>query len=127
MDKKVLEILEKDFKYNPEKFTDFELALIISTIEATKKVFKIVEGIESFELRKNNFKSSLELPLITYGKDMINDFFLYWVEPSKSGKKMRFELEKCWDLNRRLRTWSKNNKTQNNGRKQTNTEAAINF
>jgi hypothetical protein len=40
MDKIVIEILEKDFKYNPEKFTESELMLIISTIEATKKALK---------------------------------------------------------------------------------------
>ena len=38
----------------------------------------------------------------------INDkkaFIDYWTEANKSGTKMRFELEKTWDLKRRLSRW----------------------
>jgi uncharacterized protein YdaU (DUF1376 family) len=34
------------------------------------------------------------------------NFFLYWSELNKSGTKQKFELEKTWDLNRRLKRWS---------------------
>ena len=36
------------------------------------------------------------------------EFLEYWLEPSKSGK-TRFEMQKTWDTNRRLKTWIKNN------------------
>ena len=48
--------------------------------------------------------------LETYGKDFLNDFYKYWTEPNKSNTKFRQELEKTWDLLRRLETWAKNEK-----------------
>jgi uncharacterized protein YdaU (DUF1376 family) len=33
-------------------------------------------------------------------------FIDYWTEPNKSGSKMRFEMEKTWDLSRRLKRWT---------------------
>ena len=32
-------------------------------------------------------------------------FISYWTEPSKSGKKQRWELEKTFEVGRRLATW----------------------
>ena len=42
-----------------------------------------------------------------YGKDACNSFFKYWSEPTASGK-MRVNLEKAFDVSRRLSTWRKN-------------------
>lgn len=56
--------------------------------------------------RKEDFYSSL-IPYVTqYGKDMVRAFFDYWSEPNKSNSKMRYELERTWDLARRLGTWA---------------------
>lgn len=50
------------------------------------------------------------------------DFFEYWTESNQSETKMRFELEKTYDITRRLKTWLQNNtkfnnsKTLNNGK-----------
>ena len=46
-------------------------------------------------------------------EDILNEFIDYWTEPNKSKTKMRFELQKTWDLNRRLQTWIKNEKKFN--------------
>lgn len=37
--------------------------------------------------------------------DIIEEFADYWSEPNKSGTKLRFELEKTWDLSRRMKRW----------------------
>jgi hypothetical protein len=37
-----------------------------------------------------------------------NDFFLYWTEMNKSGTKFRAELEKTFDVSRRLKRWANN-------------------
>lgn len=37
---------------------------------------------------------------------MIRAFFDYWSELNKSGTKMRYELEKTWELPKRLVTWA---------------------
>lgn len=47
-----------------------------------------------------------------YGQQMLQDFFDYWSEPNPSGTKMRFELQKTWDINRRLARWARNNFNQ---------------
>lgn len=39
--------------------------------------------------------------------DILDEFYEYWSEPNKSESKMRFELEKTWDLNRRLKRWER--------------------
>jgi hypothetical protein len=44
---------------------------------------------------------------------MLNDFFLYWSEKKPNGKKMKWEMERTWDLNLRLQRWSKNEKKFN--------------
>lgn len=44
-----------------------------------------------------------------YGQQMLKDFYDYWTEPNPSNTKMRFELQKTWDLNRRLARWARNN------------------
>lgn len=35
---------------------------------------------------------------------VLRDFYEYWIEPNPYGK-LRFQLEKTWDTNRRLNTW----------------------
>lgn len=39
----------------------------------------------------------------------LDKFISYWNEPNKSGTKVRWELEKTFDVTRRLRTWLGNN------------------
>lgn len=62
--------------------------------------------IEDIKFRKQNFKQTLVPFLDKYGKDMINDFLLYWTQESKDGK-LGFELEKTWSVEARLNTWHK--------------------
>ena len=38
----------------------------------------------------------------------VKKFVSYWTEPNKSGTKQRWELEKVFDLQRRLQTWLNN-------------------
>lgn len=44
-----------------------------------------------------------------YGMPMLREFYDYWSEPNKSNTKMRFEMQKTWDLDRRLARWARNN------------------
>lgn len=68
--------------------------------------------------RESQFITELSLYLKTYSKEMLNEFFLYWSEPNKSKTKMKFELNRTWDLSRRLKTWKNNNDkwSKGNGR-----------
>lgn len=52
-------------------------------------------------------------------KRELNKFIAYWTEPNKSGSKQKWEMEKCFEITRRLTTWFgnsnryKTNKTNN--------------
>lgn len=68
------------------------------------------EGVSFKNWSSEKFKSELMPYLEKYGKDMLNNFFLYWSEKSASGK-MRFQLQDAWEIDKRLITWS--NKSYN--------------
>lgn len=48
-----------------------------------------------------------------YEKAMLENFISYWTEKNPNGKKHRFEMEKVFDIGRRLATWNKNNQRFN--------------
>lgn len=56
--------------------------------------------------RKKSFYQLLVPYVGQYPKEMIRAFFDYWSELNKSETKMRYELEKTWELPRRLATWA---------------------
>ena len=43
-----------------------------------------------------------------YSVEMLEAFIDYWTEPNKSKTLLRYELQKTFDISRRLKTWSKN-------------------
>ena len=59
--------------------------------------------------RKVKFEELL-FQVTDVSKDVLQDFCDYWTEPNRSGTKMRFEMEKTFDLNLRLKRWCRNNK-----------------
>ena len=67
-------------------------------------------GAATLQKRKEDFYSSLVPYVTTYGKDLIRQFFDYWTEPNRSATRMRYELERTWDLRRRLATWARRDK-----------------
>ena len=56
--------------------------------------------------RMSKFKK--EVFAFDYPDELKNDFFDYWSEPNKSNTKMRFEMQKTWNLNLRLKRWANN-------------------
>lgn len=70
---------------------------------------KVSPSLPDLTARSKLFQESLRPFLDVYGRDLLNDFYAYWTEPNKSKTKMRYELEKTWDVARRLNTWSRNN------------------
>ena len=65
---------------------------------------------KNIEYRESVFRKETNQHLTLYPLTMINDFCDYWTEPNKSRTKMRFELERTFDVKRRLATWKKNSK-----------------
>ena len=64
---------------------------------------------KSIEERKAEFKNSLLTNFIDqYSETLLIDFFEYWAEASPGARKMRWEKQKAFNVNRRLKTWVKN-------------------
>ena len=61
----------------------------------------------NIEIRNENFKKLLIPFKQTYSIELLKAFFDYWTEPNHTKTKMRFELEKTFDVERRLTTWKK--------------------
>ena len=55
--------------------------------------------------RKADFKKSLQPFLDEYGKDLLNDFYLYWTEKKPKGKKI--ELPFVTDAATPFELWKK--------------------
>jgi hypothetical protein len=63
--------------------------------------------------RKRSFYNSLRDYVKEYSKGMLREFYEYWTEHGPKDRKMRFEKEKSFDVSRRLKTWSANQKKFN--------------
>jgi len=77
-------------------------------VNVNVNVNDILTKVNNIDSRKLKFASTLQPFLPIYGKEVLNDFYSYWTEPNKSNTKFRQELEKAWDVERRLKTWTKN-------------------
>lgn len=58
--------------------------------------------------KKMALKAQLEPFRTEYGDNMLLAFLNYWGEADKSGSKLRWEMQKTWELKSRLRTWANN-------------------
>lgn len=66
----------------------------------------------SITYNKEDFIS--EVNSFEYESSLKEDFIDYWTEPSKSGR-LRFEMQKTFDVSLRLKRWAKNQKKWNKG------------
>mgnify|MGYP003637217792 CR=1 FL=1 len=66
------------------------------------------------EEKEKDFKTLLVPFLGEYGKDMLNEFYMYWTEVTPKGK-LRYEEQSAFSLTRRLTTWRNNQKKYENG------------
>jgi hypothetical protein len=53
------------------------------------------------------------LKITDIDKNTLKDFINYWTEANHSKTKMRFEMEKTFDINLRAKRWESNNKKWN--------------
>jgi hypothetical protein len=75
---------------------------------------KETEKKNPLDKRMEVFYQSLIPYVERYGKEMVRHFFDFWSEPNKSRTKMRWELEPTFEINRRLSTWARRDKTFRN-------------
>lgn len=65
--------------------------------------------------RKDDFRFSVieVMEKENISKEVVKEFFEYWTEPNQANTKLKFEMEKTYDISRRLNTWIKNNERFN--------------
>jgi len=96
-----------------KKFTESRIANLShmdSHMENRNKKYEISNKKEENEII---FKNEVFEFSEKYNETMLNNFVAYWTEKNKSKTKMRFELEKCFDISRRLATWASRDKEYN--------------
>ena len=87
--------IEKENKEKEEKTTlsaGRELSLPLSDLEKRQNAFKMDIW---------NHRGDLDM-------DMLNDFFFYWTDVNPRTKKMRFEEQRYFSVEKRLQRWKKN-------------------
>ena len=84
----------------------------ITKIAVNDNVNDNVNKNENIEKRKNKFYASLSLFVDEYPKKMLREFYDYWTEHGIKDKKLRFEKEKTFGIEQRLRTWYNRNPKQ---------------
>jgi len=78
--------------------------------ETSKQDLKKLKTNKNKEIIINNNITFIdEVFSYDYPKEMLQDFFDYWTEPTKKGI-LRYELQKTWCTNRRLKSWAKRSK-----------------
>jgi len=108
---------ELQVELNPTKST-----VSVTVSDTVNDIHKVVIGEktpklpksnkeELFNDRKESFRKDVAVYLKEYSKETLRSFFDYWTEPNPSKTKMRWELQKTFDVNLRLKNWTKNEKT----------------
>ena len=78
---------------------------------------ELIKEKETLEYRKVNFQKKIsphvgnEFSGIKFERSDANDFYNYWSEKNENGKKMRFEMQKVFDVKKRILTWCRNKKS----------------
>ncbi len=70
-----------------------------------------INNNKSLSIRAQEFQE--EVFMSNLSTDICQEFVDYWTETNKSHSKMKFELEKTFDIKRRLSRWQKNDKKWN--------------
>lgn len=73
------------------------------------------KSIEHTNLKERKAKFALKLAEYKndYKRDMLEEFYHYWVEHGENDRKMRFEKQTSFYIKRRLATWAKRRKVNN--------------
>ena len=68
---------------------------------------------DNIDERKSRFAETIKPFIEFYGKEVCREFYLYWTEPNIAGTKLSFEMQKTWDIKRRLKRWVDNDFSKN--------------
>ena len=79
-------------------------------------------SINTIVFRKEKFINEVKNTYVGILDDkQVIEFIEYWCESNE--KRMRFEMEKTWDMNLRLKRWSRNQWTKKENKQETKTQS----
>jgi hypothetical protein len=116
---------KQHFKINEQvviKFLNNLSSSKCTTINKNKEIKTNNKDI-SYTKRLENFYT--EVFSFDYTQETLTDFYEYWTEQNKS-KRMRFELQKTWSTNLRLKNWAKISKKWDKPKGTSKLDAQIN-
>lgn len=104
MDKKLIEVLENILHWDtcPDDYK-----------QIIKQQLKREENKSTLEARKKEFKDKVFFYELNYTFNMVTDFYEYWSEHNEKGYKMKFEMQRTWNIELRLKQWAKRSKQFN--------------
>jgi len=76
---------------------------------------------KSLDEREKEFMELVAKNLDSYPKEMLRAFYDYWTEKNEGGRRMRFEMQKVFDIKKRLVTWKNNEKKNGSTKKREST------
>ena len=113
--KRSAEVRKRNAKLAKRDSTTVNDRSISSTVNDNVSVNVSVNDIVN---RENRFREQVAQHT-QYSKETLEAFSDYWSESNPNGKKMKFEMQKTFDIARRLKTWNRNNfskpKEEDNG------------
>ena len=86
--------------------------LLMKTLKNNTTKSNTTKSNTNISIKQEDFEKSVKKSTNGYGYniDLLDEFISYWTELNKSKTKMRFEMEKTFDVKRRLTRWQKNQK-----------------
>ena len=85
--------------------------LDVKKVETNNNKEIIISNKKNINTRAQEFTE--EVFLSNLSSELCQEFIDYWTEPNPSKTKMKFELERTFDIKRRLSRWAKNDKKWN--------------
>ncbi|QDP53908.1 MAG: hypothetical protein Unbinned202contig1002_37 [Prokaryotic dsDNA virus sp.] len=91
-----------------KRLTEKGLHRVSNTLKDKDKVINKVKGKEEREIdfASNVKKKAKQIENIS--EEQVNNFIYYWTESNENGKKLKFEMQKTFDIKRRLMKWRNN-------------------
>lgn len=80
-----------------------------ATSQTTTKNNEANRPAATLEEREARFSEECRAFTAEFGARLVEDFILYWTEPTKGKTRMKFEQQPTWDTHRRMLTWKRNN------------------
>lgn len=66
------------------------------------------QSLKSIQERKLAFSEAIKPYLGKYGREFLNEFYLYWTQVGQGERKMLFEKQKSFQIPNRLALWKRN-------------------